>query len=288
MFDKNNEYDDNELSDYNSNEDDLIQDDDYNSFYEETDVKKAGGKYSKGFYIAFAICLITMVSAAFLTYTSVSNFLSPDDITKIDKPQSSNDNKEADVDVKGVEKETQKETELITEEVTQTVTQAETINSNYEEQSEATTQTETTTEEIIANKNLNRPVLGKIIKEYSNSTPVYSNTLKDWRVHNAVDYKAKKGENVNAIDDGVVLEITSDSMYGTTIVVEHNSGFVAYYSNVKPTENIMQGTHISTGDVLGKIEEIPCEKSDGYHLHLVTKKDGECFNCEKLFKDDAQ
>ncbi len=278
MFDKNNDFDNNDYHDDNF---------DYPDDELETKSKK---KYSKGFYFAFAICLITMVSAAFLTYTSVSDFLTADDMSQLENSTSPQENEEADVDIKGVEKDTEVVTEnvtsALTEYTTQAPTQAQTASVNNSTQiSEESTQntTESNTVALTIDKELQRPVLGEIIKQYSDSTPVYSNTLKDWRVHNAVDYKAEKGETVNSIDDGVILEITSDSMYGTSIVVEHNSGFTAYYANVNPKEKIVQGAYVSMGDVLGTIDEIPCESSDGMHLHLTVMKDGAYVNPELLF-----
>ena len=138
-----------------------------------------------------------------------------------------------------------------------------------------------------AAKELVFPVGDKIVKEYSGDTPVYSKTFKDWRLHKGTDYAAGKGNSVKSIDDGTVFEIKKDSTLGTIISVEHNSGFVAYYCGVKAGENIKEGTHLSAGDVLGTIDQIPGESKDEAHLHLEIKVDGKNVNPAEILNKKA-
>lgn len=261
----------------------MLENKNNNCDFENKDESSKVGKYTKGFYFAFAICLITMVSAAFLTYSSVSGFLTPDEI-KTTAPSEPTVNQKVVADITGV---TEKATEITTEKSTQAenTTEATTqITTDTQETTQSSTQTDDV--KLNINKKLQYPVSEEIIKEYSNSSPVYSKTLKDWRVHNAVDYKAVKNTTVNSIDNGIVAEITSDSMYGTTIAIEHNSGFTAYYSSVKPAENLVQGSHVSIGDVIGVIDTIPCESKDGLHLHLAVMKNGKYINPQSLFENE--
>ena len=43
---------------------------------------------------------------------------------------------------------------------------------------------------------------------------VESKTMGDWRVHNGIDFAAKKGDAVKAISAGTVLSVENDSMWG--------------------------------------------------------------------------
>lgn len=258
--------------------------DDKNEIKEQTDVEKKK-KYSKGFYIAFTFCLLAMAAAAYITYSSVTEYMQPQPLTEISTSAKQNE-KKAGANLSGVEKDssqTQKDALSIQE--TEPETQlAETA---AKPDNEAATQpTDAAAESNQAE--LKFPAGKEVVKNYSDSTPVYSKTLKDWRVHNAVDFKAENGSTINAIDDGIVLEITTDGMYGTTIAIEHNSGFTAYYSNVKPQENIAQGSHVSVGDVLGAVQEIPCEKSDGAHLHIAVMQNGESINPLSLLNKEDE
>ncbi len=73
-------------------------------------------------------------------------------------------------------------------------------------------------------------------------------------------------------------------MYGTIISIEHNSGFIANYSNVTPKEGLSQGSVVALGEELGIIQEIPCEKEQGIHLHLEIIKDDGAIDPMTLFE----
>ena len=73
------------------------------------------------------------------------------------------------------------------------------------------------------------PVSKKIIKDYSDSVAVKSKTMNDWRVHNGVDFSAKAGDAVKAVQSGAVLAIYNSSLWGTIVEVDHGAGVVARY-----------------------------------------------------------
>ena len=82
-----------------------------------------------------------------------------------------------------------------------------------------------------------------------------------------------------------MLEIKKDSLLGTTVTVEHNSGFTAYYCGVEPGENITEGAHVCVGEVLGTLAEIPGESKDEPHLHLEIKIDGKTVNPSEVLNN---
>lgn len=243
---------------------------------EKTEPKKK--KYSKGFYVALAFCLLAMGAAAWTTYSSVSDYMKPAPIVE-KTTQSKNNEKQAGVNVSGVP--------------AGSATDPVDTSSSATEPTQAPTEpTQAATEDSTAGTGVEKlvyPVGEKIVKEYSGNTPVYSKTFKDYRLHKGTDFAASKGDSVNAIDDGTIFEIKKDSMLGNVIAVEHNSGFVAYYCGVKTGDNMKEGTHVSAGDVLGTIDTIPGESKDEAHLHLEIKKDGKNVNPQEILnsKTDA-
>ena len=56
-----------------------------------------------------------------------------------------------------------------------------------------------------------RPLSGPILREYSDTTPVYSPTMQDWRVHTGVDFAGALGAEVVAVATGEVTGVGSDT-----------------------------------------------------------------------------
>lgn len=230
-------------------------------------------KYTKGFYIAFACCLCAIGAAAWFTYGDVSNYMTPQ--TEI--PTASQSEQQAEAKVGGVTQPA-------------TTSEVEFTTAAKEEPTEAATTAPSANVDAIANQGestkLFFPVSETVERGYTGDTPVYFETLKDWRLHKAVDFKAIKGQNVMAVDNGIVSEIREDGLYGSTIVIEHNSKFVAQYSGVQPAESMSVGDYVSGGDVIGKITKVPCESKEPSHLHLEIKKDGESVNPLELLNKE--
>lgn len=119
------------------------------------------------------------------------------------------------------------------------------------------------------------PVSGKIIKDFSDSDLLYSNTMKDWRTHAGVDIAANMDTPVTAIKDGVLKKVYEDSMFGTTVIIHHDDdGTDSVYSNLKDATTEPIGAPIKMGDVIGKIGKTAVsETEDEPHLHFEIKVD---------------
>lgn len=111
------------------------------------------------------------------------------------------------------------------------------------------------------------PLSNGVMKAYS-SELVYSETMKDWRVHEGVDFIGQKGEKVKAINDGTVTKIESDPLWGTIIVIDHGGGLVARYCGVAANTLVKEGDKVKMGNDIGIIGEVPLEAVEQYHLHL--------------------
>ncbi len=123
------------------------------------------------------------------------------------------------------------------------------------------------------------PLEGEIMKDYSDSNLVFSNTLQEWTVHLGIDIKAEKATPVLASEAGVVESIKNDPRYGITVTIEHANGFKTIYSNLQTAEFISEGEKVEKGKVIGSVgNSAAFEIVDEPHLHFEMTKDGESVN----------
>ena len=107
---------------------------------------------------------------------------------------------------------------------------------------------------------------GDVIKQYSEDA-VFSKTLKDYRAHTGCDFGAKEGENVYAMCDGKVKNISVSELYGVIIEVE-SPGFSVYYCGMSNDMEVEKGDNLTAGDTIGTVGKIPSESADDSHIHV--------------------
>ncbi len=134
------------------------------------------------------------------------------------------------------------------------------------------------------------PVVGKVIKSHSMDTPVFSNTLNEWRVHTGIDIAAEEGSKVYAAADGQVSAVYSDPFLGRTVEVTHTGGIVSIYSNLASADiAVSVGDAISSGDVIGVVGDTSLsELADESHLHFGVKVDGVSVNPLDYISEDSK
>ncbi len=133
--------------------------------------------------------------------------------------------------------------------------------------SRVTTTTKATTPTTVVNEPLFvLPGSNLLVKSFSGNTPVYSETMQDWRCHNGADFGGNEGMTVKAVADGTVKSVEQDAAWGGCIVVDHGFGVQSRYCGV--TASVKQGAKVKAGDALGTLSGVPCESADGCHLHL--------------------
>ncbi len=114
------------------------------------------------------------------------------------------------------------------------------------------------------------PISGEIQKMYSTDKVIYSKTLGQWKTHDGLDIAADLGDEVYSIERGVVDDVYNDSFYGTTIVIEHISGYISKYSNLDEEVYVNIGESVVKGQKIGKVGNTSVgEYLDSPHLHFM-------------------
>lgn len=224
------------------------------------DEERSKSKKNRNFYIALTLCVAAVSAAGWSTYQSVKNFLSPVGVNSKAKhidPQKS-----------------EKHKPIIEPEKSEISTNNQNAESKRKSQAASIGTEETKSVSAEPESNLIiYPSTKNIIKEFSGDNPVYSKTFSDWRTHQGTDFRAEEGSIVKSITDGTVIDITNDSVYGTTVIINHSPGFTAYYCGLGDNTIVKKGQEIRTGDDIGSIKNVPCEILDEPHLHLMISKD---------------
>lgn len=118
------------------------------------------------------------------------------------------------------------------------------------------------------------PIEGEIIRGFAKDNLVYSETLQEWVVHQAIDIKAESRDVVKAAAEGTVAAIKNDPRYGLTVIIEHDGGFKTVYSNLLTAEFVVEGEKVKKGQTIGTIgSSATFEIADETHLHFEMLKD---------------
>ncbi|MBO5374074.1 MAG: peptidoglycan DD-metalloendopeptidase family protein [Clostridia bacterium] len=121
------------------------------------------------------------------------------------------------------------------------------------------------------------PVDGEISFDFSDSVPVFSPTMEDWRTHLGVDVLGELGAEVLAVADGTVTNVWEDPFMGTCISIEHSGNAISVYKNLakEVADGIVVGCSVKAGDVIGNIGETAMnEIAQEPHLHYELSVDG--------------
>lgn len=115
------------------------------------------------------------------------------------------------------------------------------------------------------------PIVGYVLTHHDLSSPVYSSTLGEWRVHAGVDISADEGAPVYAAEDGTVSRVYNDPLFGFTVEITHNKGFKSRYSNLdaKDAGLVSVGAEVKSGDRIGTVGDSSIsELAKEAHLHF--------------------
>ena len=120
------------------------------------------------------------------------------------------------------------------------------------------------------------PVQGAVLREYSMETLALDPTMGDWRTHGGLDIAAAQGVKVLSISAGVVEQIYSDGLMGTTVVVNHGGGLQSWYCNLDEDLAVGTGDSVEIGGELGRVGSTAlAEVGVDSHVHLETILNGQ-------------
>ena len=167
---------------------------------------------------------------------------------------------------------TQSNTEPVPEIQKEKETPKEPEKTQVEQQLSVQNETTETKKEI----SFTKPTEGEIICEYAKDNLIYSETLKEWITHTAIDIKADKTSVIKSAADGIIKSIVNDPRYGLTVVIGHDEGYETVYSNLLTAEFIVVGEEVTQGQTIGTAGNTASFESEmECHLHFELLKDGE-------------
>ena len=227
----------------------------------------------KGFYITATICVCVIIAAIALIYNSSLSMLKsavPEGTTaEVQKNQTGVSDPRG-TTIRPKEETTTKKNEPTTVRATN-------------EPSRVVTTAAPTEPTFIKTESFMLPTSGGVIKGFSIS-PVFDETMGDWRSHGGADFSAAEGEEIKAIGNGRVTKVISDPSWG--YIVEIDCGdYTARYCGLLQGTTVKMNDTVSAGDTVGVIGIIPCESAGETHLHLEIMKDGDRINPESIFSE---
>lgn len=121
------------------------------------------------------------------------------------------------------------------------------------------------------------PTAGKISKDFSKDTLVFSQTMNDYRTHCGVDFCCEYGEEIKCFSDGTVESFGEDPLNGIVMTVRHSDSLVSRYCNLSSElpEGVEVGSMVRAGDSIAFVGDPGIlECAEGYHLHFEIERDG--------------
>lgn len=221
----------------------------------------------KGFYITAVLSFVLIVTAIAFVYNSSVDMLGDIDMPTTVKQAEKNQTGVSDPRVRDDVGDDIEHTAA-----EKTTKSAETRQSTTKEN--ITTTAETTSELVEAFNNdvYVYPLTSDIDRAFSLS-PVYDETMGDWRVHKGVDFKADTGTEVVSIGNGKVVRVISDPSWGYCIDIDYGD-FIGRYCGLEQGTTVIIDDVVSKGDIIGKTATIPCESKQQAHFHFEIVKDG--------------
>ncbi len=150
-------------------------------------------------------------------------------------------------------------------------------NDNFMDSPEVVAEVQTPVEPILhfdAETDLNWPLQGNVVLNYSMDQTVYFATLDQYKYNPAVIIKAEVNTPVKAVAAGKVTSVETMAETGSTITVDMGDGYSAIYGQLKEIPK-STGDYVEDGEILGYISEPTKYYSvEGSNLFFELQKDG--------------
>lgn len=166
----------------------------------------------------------------------------------------------------------QTETETMTEPFHEAYDAAANVKPESETETEPQTDSDTESAEEFDHVKV-MPIAGEVQQEYSCGELVKSVTTGTWQTHNGTDIAAAEGTAVCAIDNGTVLEVTKDALWGVCVTIDHGNGIKSRYCGLSASLTVTEGESVESGQAIGSVgttADIECKQEP--HLHFEVLK----------------
>ncbi len=85
---------------------------------------------------------------------------------------------------------------------------------------------------------------------------------------------------------GKVTTVEDNSLMGTTVVIEHDGGYVTTYANLQTVPAVKVGDTVSAGQIIGAVGSTAiAEAALPAHLHFAVEKNGDAVDPQAFLKD---
>lgn len=122
------------------------------------------------------------------------------------------------------------------------------------------------------------PVAGKVLMDYSMDSTVYFATLDQYKYNPALIIAGAVNDRVTAAADGQVIGVDTTAETGQTVTIGLGDGYQAIYGQLKEIE-VSAGDYVKQGDTIGYLAEPTKYYSvEGANLYFVMTKEGKPVN----------
>ena len=122
------------------------------------------------------------------------------------------------------------------------------------------------------------PIEGRVIKEYDMEHTVYFPTTHLYRCNPGLFVQGEAGMEVQALQAGIVTAVEQDDWYGNTVTMELGDGYEITYGQLDSVY-VRVGDEVTTRQIIGTLAEPTYYfKTEGCHLYMAMRKDGDCVN----------
>ena len=133
------------------------------------------------------------------------------------------------------------------------------------------------------------PCAGQVGMPFAAQTLVYSETLREYRTHEGVDFLGEEGDPVRAAEDGTVTRVWEDPLMGNCIEITHREGYITRYASLATPGLVQEGAKVACGQVLGTMgTSAAIECAEGPHLHFELWQLQEALDPMKFLREDVE
>lgn len=265
-----------------------------------------------GFYLALAVCLVAVGVAAWSTYDAVNSYVEPtaeesslasqqaEDVRENPEEANALANASSQAESAASQAADPEDTENDDPEAPRTSSSqpAQETAGEVTQQAEPSPESQAPESSQAPQVPANAPLYeisaemiwpvegGEVLHAYSAGAPVYSQTMKDWRIHTGLDISAQPQAPVMACANGQVREVYTDSMLGNVALIEHGD-YLFYYCGLGEDFQVEAGDVVAMGQQIGVVTAVPYEAAEEPHLHIEVRRDGVAVDPQPLL-DNAQ